>query len=126
MQTITDTPKTINVPSGNLADNFSIKSVANALLAALLKSGAICDQANQTSGPSGASTGKTTWRKVQYYCYTHGANVSNSSEDCKNPLGEHTSKPNATCCDTQGGSNKNLDKWNYWMSKGKFRNDKPN
>ena len=95
MQTVADTPTTISVPSGDLTDNTSIESVANALLAALLKSGDICNQANQTGGPSGGSTAKSTWRKVQYYCYTHGADVSHSSKDCKNPLGEHTSKPNA-------------------------------
>ena len=126
MQTITDTPTTINVPSGALTDNSSIESVTNALLTALLKLGAICNQANQASGPSGTSTAKPTWKKVQYYCYTHGANASHSYKDCKKALGDHTSKPNATCCDTQGGSTKNLDKWNYWMSKGKFRKDKPN
>ena len=129
IQTITDTPTTISVSSAELTDNSSIESVANALLAAILNSGAICNQAtqtNQTSGSSKAETGKVVWRKVQYYCYTHGANVSHSSKDCKNPLGDHTSRPNATRCDTQGGSTRNLEKWSYWMSKGKFRKEKPN
>ena len=78
---------------------------------------------NQVSGTSGPNTSNAIWRKVQYYCYTHGANFSHSSKDYKNPLGEHKSKTNATRCDTQGGSTKNLDKWNHWMSKGKFHKD---
>ena len=86
MQTITDTPTSISVPSGDLTGNSSIELVANALLAAIVNSGAVCNQANQTSGSSKASTGNATWRKVQYYCYIYGANVSHSSKDCKHPL----------------------------------------
>ena len=124
MQTVTDTPTIISIRSADITTNSSIELVTHAVLAALIKSGAIC---NQDSGePSGGSTTKPTWRKVQCYCYTHGANASHSAKDCKNPLGEHTSKPNATRCDTKGGSTKNLDKRNFWMSKGKFRKDKPN
>ena len=106
MQTITDTPTTISVPSGELTENSSIETITNAVNAALVKSGSICYQANHNSGNAGAGTGpgtaNATWRKVLYYCYTHGANVSHSSKDYKNSLGDHTSKPNATRCDTQG------------------------
>ena len=60
MQTITDSPTTISVPSGELINNSSIESVANALIAALVKSGTICTQANQASGPSETNNSKAT------------------------------------------------------------------
>ena len=124
MQTITETPTTISVPSGDLTENSSVETITNAVIAALVKSGAICN--NATSQETNRNRNKPNWRKIQYYCYTHGANVSHTSKDCKTPLGDHLAKPNATRCDPQGGSTKNIDKRNYWTHKGKFQKEKPN
>ena len=125
MQTVTEASTTISVPSGDLTENSSVENITTAVIAALVKSGSICYNANNQDTPN-AATGynKPKWKKIQYYCYTRGANISHSSQDCKNPLGDHTSRPNAIRCDPQGGSTKNIDKWNYWMHKGKFRKDK--
>ena len=109
LQSVTDTPTTISVPSGDLTETSSIETITNAVIAALVKSGNIC---NSVTNNNSTKSSKPTWRKVQYYCYTHGANVSHASKDCKTPLGDHTSKPNATRCDPQGGSTRNIDKWN--------------
>ena len=127
MQTITDAPTTISVPSADLTTTSSIETITNAVIAALVKSGNIGNQNNNASTApiTNTSAHKPTWRKVQYYCYTHGANVSHHSKECKTPLGDHSNKPNATRCDPQGGSTKNLDKWNYWMHKGRYCKEKP-
>ena len=124
MQTVTETPTTISVPSGDLTENSSVETIINAVIASLVKSGAICNNPNTQA--SNKNRGKQNWRKIQYYCYTHGANVSHASKDCKTPLGDHLAKPNATRCDSQGGSTKNINKWNYWMHKGKIQKKKPN
>ena len=123
VQSVSDTPTTISVPSGDLTETSSIETITNAVIAALVKSGNICNSVNSNNPPK---SNRPTWRKVQYYCYTHGANVSHASKDCKTPLGDHANKPNATRCDPQGGCTRNIDKWNYWMHKGQYRKDKPN
>ena len=87
MQTITETPTTISVPSGELTKHSSVETITNAVIAALVKSGAICNNANAQDANQ-RNRGKQNWRKVQYYCYTHGANVSHASKDCKSPLGD--------------------------------------
>ena len=92
IQTISETPTTISVPSGDLNEASSIETITNAVIAALVKSGNICNNATTTPGATNSSNNnKLTWRKVQYYCYTHGANVSHTSKDCKTPLDDHTS-----------------------------------
>ena len=48
MQTITETPTTISVPSGDLTENSSIDTITNAVIAALVKSGSICNNATTT------------------------------------------------------------------------------
>mmetsp|Transcript_22142 Transcript_22142/g.46597 ORF Transcript_22142/g.46597 Transcript_22142/m.46597 type:complete len:242 (+) Transcript_22142:768-1493(+) len=124
------TPTSISVPSGQLTKASSIETITNAIIAALLKSGNICQQANLATNnnaqDSGPTTKKKRWRQIKYYCYTHGANTSHASAKCKNPLGEHLNRPNATRCDPQGGSTKNVDKWNHWMHGLTIMKDKPN
>ena len=46
MQTITEIPTTISVPSGDLTENSSVETITNAAIAALVQSGAICNNAN--------------------------------------------------------------------------------
>ena len=75
LQSVTDTPTTISVPSGDLTETSSIETITNAVIAALVKSGNIC---NSVTNNNSTKSSKPTWRKVQYYCYTHGANVSHT------------------------------------------------
>ena len=116
-----DTPTTISVPSSQPTETSSLETITSALVAALTQAGVGCAP---TAKPT--TTKKRKWRKIQYYCYTHGANASHTSKDCKTPLGEHTSKPSATRCDPQGGSTRHVDKWGYWISRGDIRKNDPN
>ena len=117
-----DTPTTISVPSNQPTETSSLETITSALVAALTQAGVGCPPAGNNSNPQK----KRKWRKIQYYCYTHGANASHASKDCKTPLGEHTNKPSATRCDTQGGSTRYVDKWGYWISRGEVQKNKPN
>ena len=99
MQTIAETPTTMSDPSGDLTENSLVETITNAVIAALVKSEGICNNTN-TQEPNW-NRNKQNWWKIQYYCYTHGANVS------------HASKDYTTRCDPQGGSTKNIDKWHY-------------
>ena len=56
MQTITDTPTTISVPSGDLTETSSIETITNAVIAALVKSGSICNNATTTPDATNSST----------------------------------------------------------------------
>ena len=113
-----NTPTTISMPSNQPTGASSLVSLTSALVAALAQA-EVGDASTQT-------TKKRKWRKIQHYCYTHGANASHASKDCKAPLGDHLSKLTATRCDPQGGSTKLVDKWGYWISKGKVQKTKPN
>ena len=108
-------------PSNQTTETSSLETITSALVAALTQAGVGCPP---TTAPN--STKKRKWRKIQYYCYTHGANASHASKDCKTPLGEHTSKPLASRCDPQGGSTRYIDKWGYWTSRGEVQKNRPN
>ena len=114
-----DTPTTISITSNQPTEASSLETITSALVAALTQAGVGCPTA--TTAPK-----KRKWRNIQYYCYTHGANASHASKDCKTPLGEHTSKPTASRCDPQGGSTRFVDKWGYWISRGTVQKNKPN
>ena len=116
-----DTPTIISVPSNQPTETSSLETITSALVAALTQAGVGCPP---TTSPNTAK--KRKWRKIQYYCYTHGANASHASKNCKTPLGEHTSKPLASRCDPQGGSTRYVDKWGYWISRGEVQKSKPN
>eukprot|EP00534_Pseudo-nitzschia_fraudulenta_P000699 CAMPEP_0201119366 /NCGR_PEP_ID=MMETSP0850-20130426/3516_1 /ASSEMBLY_ACC=CAM_ASM_000622 /TAXON_ID=183588 /ORGANISM="Pseudo-nitzschia fraudulenta, Strain WWA7" /LENGTH=297 /DNA_ID=CAMNT_0047385045 /DNA_START=565 /DNA_END=1458 /DNA_ORIENTATION=+ len=116
-----DTPTTISVPSNQPTETSSLETITSALVAALTQAGVGCPPTAPGNTPK-----KRKWRKIQYYCYTHGANASHASKDCKTSLGEHSSKPSATHCDPQGGSTRYVDKWGYWISRGDIKKNKPN
>ena len=59
----------ISVPSGQLNEASSIETITNAVIAALLKSGSICPQANLATNSAtpdnGATTKKKRWRQIK-------------------------------------------------------------
>ena len=67
MQSITEAPTTISIPSGDLTETSSIETITNAVIAALVKSGNICNNVSSpVSNTNNPSNGyKPTWRKVQ-------------------------------------------------------------
>ena len=83
-----DTPTTISVPGNQPTEASSLASLTSALVAALAQAGV---------GSASTQNGKQRkWKKIQHYCYIHGANASHASKDCKTPLGDHLSKTTAT------------------------------
>mmetsp|Transcript_6271 Transcript_6271/g.14814 ORF Transcript_6271/g.14814 Transcript_6271/m.14814 type:complete len:443 (+) Transcript_6271:91-1419(+) len=79
-----DTLTTISVPSNQPTETSSLETITSALVTALTQAGVGCPP---STAPSTAK--KRKWRKIQYYCFTHGANASHASKDCKTPLGDH-------------------------------------
>jgi hypothetical protein len=52
MQSISDAPATMSVPSGDLTETSSIETITNAVIAALVKSGNICNSVNSPPNPT--------------------------------------------------------------------------